>query len=995
MWRSADVRLTRIDAREQWGTAAADSQRELMSRLRICLRRWMEVLVLVKPLRGSTRQLPLPRRATFATLAARLHARDALPEALLRVKHNGKLLLPGAEVRLCRDDELRVELRAPLRGGMQNDDPGVQQDDSHLPAFAAPGSSSGLSVPSGAQPSGAASTEQKQDTVQRAPQRSFVYEVRAVGDDNPYVKTGVFQHGHWYRAPEDRGATLEKFKVLINPMCTSVKSFKNKFKEGGAKLVDFGQGQFELRKVEKSTASPECLQVDQDKLEKAVCDAPATPGDTASGARASKRPMAAAAVSGGRNKQPKADGDAAAAAATTSQPPMPMHETAAAKHKPETPGGGPKSKKAKQATPPVAPPSIQRMTSTTLGMIVLGELGVHEQVPEGMRMDFNADFNEYIKQAKAEERHECLSGLLNLLLTSADKDPQKAPPDADADSFSAEQLEQAVAGRAEAWKQGKLRHDSVVTDAREEFHQIGVQIGNMELDDAENPELSHLKRAKKKAGKTHAQAKAKKDELYASDPPKTETIAGLPFHNRSEADGSSQIDLAADVRPQVLAFRSNGLIRALVFVCDVEVDVDTPDDLLQKLCVAYVVRDPDRIKSGGTHAAHDETAGVLSEAGAHVEIPLRRDDHVFDVLLVHDGENGERIRALFGSQLLCAVVSKNMVQKWAGRNKARCVVVFTSEALPMDTSAAGSSAAGPSAKDLEAFIDSPCFKCPAAAIDAKRHEVLNFIMLCLCAPLEAGTDPKALVNTAKDAVKDVVRDAVLAAAQQERNHLPIVPESIDIQPPEGFSSLTVVVYATYKPPEPSHTPSGEAEEALVPMDAEDIKPPSFEQARVAEALLRRTRTMLGENKFNEFKDIQFLIGVPAFNTLKAQTAYRVRKAGLLDRERNEDEYSKVVMYTPGGSGDLTFRAFKSKALAEPTTLFVFIADVSLPRHSHHASLPRAMIMPLSLAHIRRPAPLTTPLLLLCVRMSLLPLRNAIMPRHAEARKTRSSTTRTC
>ena len=68
---------------------------------------------------------------------------------------------------------------------------------------------------------------------------------------------------------------------------------------------------------------------------------------------------------------------------------------------------------------------------------------------------------------------------------------------------------------------------------------------------------------------------------------------------------------------------------------------------------------------------------------------------------------------------------------------------------------------------------------------------------------------------------------------------------------------------------------------------------------VAEALLRRAREVIGAEAFGTFQDVQFLVGVPAFTTLQAQTAIRVRKAGLLDRVRKEDEYSKVVMYTPG------------------------------------------------------------------------------------------------
>jgi hypothetical protein len=83
------------------------------TRVRFLFRRWMRVLVLVKPLSGSSHQLSFPRRTNLPQLVARLQLHNSM-----RVVHNGKRIHPESEVRLRRDDELRVKLRAPLRGGM-------------------------------------------------------------------------------------------------------------------------------------------------------------------------------------------------------------------------------------------------------------------------------------------------------------------------------------------------------------------------------------------------------------------------------------------------------------------------------------------------------------------------------------------------------------------------------------------------------------------------------------------------------------------------------------------------------------------------------------------------------------------------------------------------------------------------------------------------------------------------------------------------------------
>ena len=137
-----------------------------------------------------------------------------------------------------------------------------------------------------------------------------------------------------------------------------------------------------------------------------------------------------------------------------------------------------------------------------------------------------------------------------------------------------------------------------------------------------------------------------------------------------------------------------------------------------------------------------------------------------------------------------------------------------------------------------------------------------------------------------------------------------------VEDPPKSGVWKVTVRATYKAPP---VPQGMEEEVAA-------RGPSWEQAKVAEALLRRTRAMLGCEAFDKFIDMQFLILVPAFTTLKAQTAYRVRRAGLTERGSKDDEFSKVIMHSCGDSAKY-FEKFKAKAIKDNgTTLFVIIAD---------------------------------------------------------------------
>ena len=565
-----------------------------------------------------------------------------------------------------------------------------------------------------------------------------------------------------------------------------------------------------------------------------------------------------------------------------------------------------------------------------------------------------------------------------------------------------------MAERIEAWRKGKKHHENCVEDAKKALVQLHQELLHQELqaDDSNSSQISLLTSDRSKALAGYQKLKKDREDLYPDKPPKTGTIAGLPFRNWSGEEAgvpvgsSDSTSDSTDARPQVLALGSQGQINALVFVCDVEIDVDTPDDLLQQFCVTYEVRvgtsalvisrspPPTACLPAApsllyTHSGcvswtqvHDEKVGIVSEAGAQVEMPLHREENMFDALLVHDGGDGSRIGALFGSQLLCETVSKETCINWVKRgNKARCVVMFTRE------------------EDWE-LVDqinqlmgyTPWLTCNATAISTEKNRVLSFIVLCLYADYArcpAAVGPKSFIDeVAMPQLKEVVRERVDAERRKGRLLIKTDPDQIQA----SWYPLKVVVRATYEPPREPPIPSGQ--DALVTMDAEEVKPPSFEQAQVAEALVRRTRGMLGEDAFKEFKDVQFLICVPAFTTLQAQTAYRVRKAGLLDRERNECEYSKVVMHVHGGASEGTFNAFKENAKSEPETLFVIIADVSA-RHSIAACLCIPALIPLAWTPFGSPP---TPNVPRYVRASR---RNVTTLRLAAARKTSTSTITRC
>ena len=180
----------------------------------------------------------------------------------------------------------------------------------------------------------------------------------------------------------------------------------------------------------------------------------------------------------------------------------------------------------------------------------------------------------------------------------------------------------------------------------------------------------------------------------------------------------------------------------------------------------------------------------------------------------------------------------------------------------------------------------------------------------LDAPLKGGGRETIVAEIKKRCVRD------------GKSNLPIVASAaIDIMDPfDERQTLVdkVIVTAQYRISQLLSLPAPSD-----PPRELSVKGPSPEQAHVAEALLRRTRAMFGSG-FGTFKDVQFLITVPNFTTLLAQTASRVRTAGLLDP--NESEYSKVITNWHVGSSPRFFNAFKEKALKDASTLFVIIAD---------------------------------------------------------------------
>ena len=305
---------------------------------------------------------------------------------------------------------------------------------------------------------------------------------------------------------------------------------------------------------------------------------------------------------------------------------------------------------------------------------------------------------------------------------------------------------------------------------------------------------------------------------------------------------------------------------------------------------------------------------MISEPNAQVDIPLYRDeacDEACDVLLVHDDEHGAHLNRLFGSRLLCQFVTyeKVLAEESALTVQANSVVIFMSETRTNQE-----------VQLVKDVIDRvlgprPTLECQANKINVR--EVSNFVMLCCIVPM-ADIVQDFIDEKAKPAVRRVVLQRVRSDKQLQIN-----ADDLDVQFSNDFNPLRVFVHAKHKPP-----PTVADSTFLTPRDTEEVQPVPYEQARVAEALLRRTKTMFKEDEFNKFNDVQFLICVPDFTTLQAQTACRVRKAGLLDRERCEDEFSKVVMYVPKGPSQVKFDAFKKRAKQEPETLFVIIADVS-------------------------------------------------------------------
>jgi hypothetical protein len=332
-------------------------------------------------------------------------------------------------------------------------------------------------------------------------------------------------------------------------------------------------------------------------------------------------------------------------------------------------------------------------------------------------------------------------------------------------------------------------------------------------------------------------------------------------------------------------------VLAVIIVHVMEMYIDAPDELQCSLPVAVEVR----------AAVNGESMEVLSEEGCHILLAIERDEDTFDCLMVHDASAGPKLAELFGRQARCAYVSAECFKDQFITKpcvRAHCVIGVGQAAAKAIIEAVNDS----NHKDLLCKnFDS------IGQIDVPR--TMSWILLQVCSRI-SGESRTALVQSG---IKELV--------QREFKKEARFPPQLFVD--EHLQSPVIVTIERPQPPPPS---SSGHQPLLLECEAE-TRPPGLEQAAVAEALFRRTRAMLGQPAFDQFRDVQFLVCI--FNTLQAQTAYRIRKAGLLDREQCEDEYSKVVMNTPPTSDGVSwknFEKFRQRALEEPDTLFVIIAD---------------------------------------------------------------------
>jgi len=270
---------------------------------------------------------------------------------------------------------------------------------------------------------------------------------------------------------------------------------------------------------------------------------------------------------------------------------------------------------------------------------------------------------------------------------------------------------------------------------------------------------------------------------------------------------------------------------------------------------------------------------------------------VYDALLVSVEPAEFSSSVLFGDRLRCrSVTVDEYIDCPADKWRAHCVVLCTVAPPSFEAGA-------PSQEKVEAVKS----KAGAMLIEASRttpHETtLRRIVACCVEKDNIVAAVEARVKKDATAGRPSIEDDWAIEACKD--------------PENGVWKVTV--RARLKAPS---VPQGTEEEE------EAVRGPSWEQAKVAEALLRRTRAMLGGEAFDKFADMQFLILVPNFTTLLTQTAYRVRRAKLTERGKN-DEYAKVITNCLQGNSPTRFEDFKDMALKgedRATTLFVIIAD---------------------------------------------------------------------
>ena len=317
---------------------------------------------------------------------------------------------------------------------------------------------------------------------------------------------------------------------------------------------------------------------------------------------------------------------------------------------------------------------------------------------------------------------------------------------------------------------------------------------------------------------------------------------------------SSEFEGALERPRGIHAVLDGESVIALLMVCEMEPEEDAPEELIHFLEVAYEVR-----------TRQDQ---VLSTQGTSVRIGIERQPTCVDVLFVHSASiPRENVKALYDHQLHCRYIKPAQLGTQTG-GSFRCAVFLITEdfhlqealrALPSNCPLlcciVGSLALGSLIREgLESSreeIKSAELIENINSLDQQR--MLKWILL-----RSIGSDP--LLNAFKEPILHAIQQQVTADGKAGR--LPVDDAAIrgadfdEIGSPGGNLKSVVVLRVDYIPPISKQDDSTYEEE---------VKPPSPEQALVAESLLGRTRMIFGEEVFAAFNDVQFIIGVPAFS----------------------------------------------------------------------------------------------------------------------------------